>query len=71
MKKEFYRVKLFDWFDNSSHNIVVKALDGEGDYHYTIYVDNSFWCTAEMCSEVYEEICDIIKLYDWKLIPLI
>lgn len=60
-------VKAFDWFDNSDHKIKTYREDG----HYRIEVDGAFWCTAEMFSEVYAEVEDILKLYNWKLIPMI
>jgi len=71
MKRTVNTVTVFDWDDNSKHKIITKRLEIEGDYRYVIEVDGAFWCTAEMFSEVYSEINDIIKLYNWKLIPTI
>lgn len=66
-KRTISTVKVYDWFDGTAHKIT--AIRQEG--HYTIEVDGAFWCAAEMFSEVYSEINDIIKLYDWNLIPAI
>ena len=65
MKRTITTVKVYEWFDGTAHKIVVLKNDGG----YLIEVDGAFWCTAEMFSQVYDEINDIIKLYDWKLIP--
>lgn len=67
MKTTMSTVKVYDWFDGTAHKI--KTF--REDEHYRIEVDGAFWSTAEMFSEVYEEINDIIKLYNWKLIPTI
>lgn len=58
-------VKVYDWFDGSTHKITAIREDG----HFKVTVDGAFWCTAEMFSEVYEEITDIIRLYNWKIVP--
>ena len=61
------KVKLYDWDDNSAHTI---TTSWEND-RYLIQVDGAFWSTAELFSEVYSEIKYIMKLYDWKVLPLL
>lgn len=60
-------IRVYDWFDGSNHKITIERFDG----HYKIMVDGAFWSTAEMFSEVYDEVNDIVNLYQWKYIPII
>ena len=45
--------------DGRTHTFEVYAVMGR-DYHYQIYLDNKFWCTAESGCEADEEITNAI-----------
>lgn len=59
-------INVYDWADGSNHKIKIERFDG----HYIIRVDGAFWCTSEMFPDVYSEITEIMKLYDWKVAPM-
>ena len=45
--------------DGREHTFDIYAVMGR-DYHYQIYLDDKFWCTAESGCEADEEIEDAI-----------
>lgn len=48
--------------DGRNHVIEIYAVTGR-DYHYQIYLDDRFWCTAESRHEIddeYESIMDVL-----------
>ena len=44
-----------------SHTIEVYAVTGR-DYHYQIYLDDRFWCTAESRHESDSEISAVVDM---------
>ena len=45
--------------DGRIHTFEIYAVTGR-DYHYQVYLDDKFWCTAESGCEADEEITDAI-----------
>lgn len=68
MKNNKTTVKAFDWFDGTTHKI---TLSRENDRNYKIELDGAIWSRYNTFGEAYDEINEIMKLYDWKLVPAI